>query len=78
MYLFFETDGQANVAQHYSLVIIRVAQGMGVFDAFVESEGAHLSLQELSPKIEGDEKLLSMYRSSPILSRARNTDACDP
>ncbi|KAJ0424828.1 S-adenosyl-L-methionine-dependent methyltransferase [Aspergillus carlsbadensis] len=43
---------------HYPLVIIRVAQGMGIFDAFVESKGAQLTLQELSSKIEGDDKLL--------------------
>jgi hypothetical protein len=48
-----------NVAQHYPLVIIRVAQGMGIFDAFVETKGAQLTLQELSSKIEGDDKLLS-------------------
>lgn len=43
---------------HYPLVIIRVAQGMGIFDAFVETKGAQLTLQELSSKIEGDDKLL--------------------
>jgi hypothetical protein len=52
-----------NVEQHYPLVIIRVAQGMGIFDAFVEAKGAQLTLQGLSSKIEGDDKLLSMWWS---------------
>ncbi|QGA12963.1 hypothetical protein EYB26_000608 [Talaromyces marneffei] len=43
---------------HYGIVIIRIAQGMGVFNAFVESQGADLSLKELSSKVKGDEKLL--------------------
>lgn len=32
---------------------------MGIFDAFVESQGSELSLKELSSKVKGDEKLLS-------------------
>lgn len=47
--------------KHYGIVIIRIAQGMGVFNAFVESQGADLSLKELSSKVKGDEKLLSEY-----------------
>ncbi|CRG91369.1 Demethylsterigmatocystin 6-O-methyltransferase [Talaromyces islandicus] len=43
---------------HYGIVVIRVAQGMGIFDAFVESEGSEMSLKELSSKVKGDEKLL--------------------
>ncbi|KAL3468031.1 S-adenosyl-L-methionine-dependent methyltransferase [Aspergillus heterothallicus] len=43
---------------HYPLVIIRVAQGMGIFDTFVDSHGAALTIQELSSKTRGDDKLL--------------------
>ncbi|RJE25001.1 O-methyltransferase [Aspergillus sclerotialis] len=43
---------------HYGIVVIRIAQGMGVFDAFVESKGEEMSLKELSSKVKGDEKLL--------------------
>ena len=43
------------------IVVIRVAQGMGVFDAFVQSQGAILSLKDLTPKVKGDENLLSKY-----------------
>jgi hypothetical protein len=32
---------------------------MGVFDAFVEAQGAELSLEELSSKVKGDKNLLS-------------------
>jgi hypothetical protein len=32
---------------------------MGIFDAFVESQGSEMSLKELSSKVKGDEKLLS-------------------
>lgn len=34
---------------------------MGVFDAFVQSQSADLSLKELSSKVKGEEKLLSKY-----------------
>ena len=37
---------------------------MGVFDAFVQSQGANLSLKDLSSKVKGDEKLLSKYSFS--------------
>ncbi|KAL4959766.1 S-adenosyl-L-methionine-dependent methyltransferase [Aspergillus stella-maris] len=37
----------------------RVAQGMGVFDAFLDSGSSGLSLSELSSKTKGDEKLLA-------------------
>ncbi|KAJ5655900.1 hypothetical protein N7507_007850 [Penicillium longicatenatum] len=43
---------------HYGIVIIRIAQGMGVFDAFVRSQGKEMTLKELSPNVKGDEKLL--------------------
>ncbi|KAJ5523606.1 hypothetical protein N7513_013150 [Penicillium frequentans] len=43
---------------HYGIVVIRIAQGMGVFDAFVESQGKEMSLKELSSSVKGDEKLL--------------------
>ncbi|KAF3405118.1 Demethylsterigmatocystin 6-O-methyltransferase [Talaromyces pinophilus] len=43
---------------HYGIVMIRIAQGMGVFDAFVQSQSADLSLKELSSKVKGEEKLL--------------------
>ncbi|KAL3479808.1 S-adenosyl-L-methionine-dependent methyltransferase [Aspergillus californicus] len=45
---------------HYPIVIIRIAQGMGIFDAFVESQGGHLTATELALKTKGDENLLSM------------------
>lgn len=32
---------------------------MGIFDAFVESQGKDMTLKELSSKVKGDEKLLS-------------------
>lgn len=48
------------------MVIIRIAQGMGVFDAFVQSQGADLSLKELSSKVKGDEKLLSKHPFSSL------------
>ena len=32
---------------------------MGVFNAFVQAQGADLSLKELSSEVKGDEKLLS-------------------
>jgi hypothetical protein len=32
---------------------------MGIFDAFVGSQGKDMTLEELSSKVKGDEKLLS-------------------
>lgn len=52
--------------KHYEIVIIRIAQGMGVFDAFVQTQGADLSLKELSSKVKGDEKLLSKHPFSSL------------
>ncbi|BCS18467.1 uncharacterized protein APUU_11296S [Aspergillus puulaauensis] len=43
---------------HYGIVVIRIAQGMGVFDAFAESGGAEMTAQELSSKTKGDDALL--------------------
>ncbi|KAL4996618.1 S-adenosyl-L-methionine-dependent methyltransferase [Aspergillus recurvatus] len=43
---------------YYHTSVIRVAQGMGIFDAFVESGGAEMTAQELSSKTKGDETLL--------------------
>ncbi|QKX61133.1 uncharacterized protein TRUGW13939_08280 [Talaromyces rugulosus] len=43
---------------HYGIAVIRIAQGMGIFDAFIESQGSEMSLKELSSKVKGDEKLL--------------------
>ncbi|KAL4894331.1 S-adenosyl-L-methionine-dependent methyltransferase [Aspergillus ambiguus] len=43
---------------HYGIVIIRIAQSMGVFDAFVASQGEEMSLEELSAHVKGDKKLL--------------------
>ncbi|CAL5871553.1 uncharacterized protein PFLUO_LOCUS5806 [Penicillium psychrofluorescens] len=43
---------------HYGIVVIRIAQGMGVFDAFVKSQGKEMSLKELSSNVKGDDKLL--------------------
>lgn len=34
---------------------------MGIFDAFVESQGKDMSLKELSSNVKGDETLLSRY-----------------
>ncbi|KAL4920920.1 S-adenosyl-L-methionine-dependent methyltransferase [Aspergillus aurantiobrunneus] len=41
----------------FLLAVIRVAQGMGVFDAFAQDSSA-ITLSELSEKTKGDEKLL--------------------
>ncbi|KAL5045349.1 hypothetical protein BDW71DRAFT_215215 [Aspergillus fruticulosus] len=43
---------------YYHTSVIRVAQGMGIFNAFVESGGAEMTAQELSSKTKGDETLL--------------------
>ncbi|GKZ92505.1 hypothetical protein AnigIFM59636_005237 [Aspergillus niger] len=43
---------------HHPLVAIRTAIGMGIFDAFVASGGAELSLQQLNEKTKGDKDLL--------------------
>ncbi|KAH8700469.1 putative O-methyltransferase [Talaromyces proteolyticus] len=43
---------------HYGIVAVRVAQGMGVFDSFVEAQGTEMTLAELSSKTKGDEALL--------------------
>ncbi|KAL4879342.1 S-adenosyl-L-methionine-dependent methyltransferase [Aspergillus karnatakaensis] len=43
---------------HYTLVAIRIAQGMGIFNAFVEAQGAELTLKTLSSKTKGDVKFL--------------------
>ncbi|KAJ5820599.1 hypothetical protein N7474_006190 [Penicillium riverlandense] len=43
---------------HYGIVVIRIAQGMGIFDAFIKYQGKEMSLKELSSNVKGDEKLL--------------------
>ncbi|KAJ5692331.1 hypothetical protein N7462_001754 [Penicillium macrosclerotiorum] len=43
---------------HYGIVVIRVAQGMGIFDAFSQSKNAEMTLNELSLQTKGDEVLL--------------------
>ena len=48
--------------QHYDIVSVRVAQGMGVFDAFAASEGNELTVAELLSKTKGDEQLLGMWQ----------------
>lgn len=50
--------------KHYGIAVIRIAQGMGIFDAFVEAQGRELSLEELKSKVKGDEKLLSIHSIS--------------
>ncbi|KAL6230589.1 hypothetical protein BDW75DRAFT_244672 [Aspergillus navahoensis] len=50
--------GLSNPKQYYHTSVIRVAQGMGIFDAFVESGGGEMTAQELSSKTKGDEELL--------------------
>ncbi|KAL3431800.1 S-adenosyl-L-methionine-dependent methyltransferase [Aspergillus tetrazonus] len=44
--------------QYYHISVIRIAQGMGIFDAFAESGGAEMTAQELYSKTKGDETLL--------------------
>ncbi|OJJ56961.1 hypothetical protein ASPSYDRAFT_205904 [Aspergillus sydowii CBS 593.65] len=43
---------------HFVSACIRVAQGMGVFDAFSQSASSEITLSELSAKTKGDESLL--------------------
>ncbi|KAE8369973.1 S-adenosyl-L-methionine-dependent methyltransferase [Aspergillus caelatus] len=43
---------------HYGIAGIRVAQGMGIFDAFVTSNGAEMTFADLSSKTKGDVELL--------------------
>lgn len=45
--------------QHYGIAVIRIAQGMGIFEAFIESQGQEIPLEELSSKVKGDDRLLS-------------------
>jgi hypothetical protein len=53
--------GEADASyQHYLLAVARVAQGMGIFDAFAQSS-FEVSLPDLSRKTKGDEKLLSTH-----------------
>jgi hypothetical protein len=47
---------------------------MGIFDAFVQSQGADLSLKELSSRVKGDEKLLSKYPYPILVINALLTD----
>lgn len=47
---------------------------MGVFDAFIQSQGADLSLKELFSKVKGDEKLLSKHPLFFIVMDAVLTD----
>ncbi|KNG80844.1 O-methyltransferase [Aspergillus nomiae NRRL 13137] len=49
---------QKHCFAHYGITGIRVAQGMGIFDAFVTSNGAEMTLGELSSKTKGDLELL--------------------
>ncbi|KAL4740462.1 S-adenosyl-L-methionine-dependent methyltransferase [Aspergillus similis] len=46
------------LSQYYHTSVIRVAQGMGIFDAFVESGAAEMTVEDLSSKTKGDEMLL--------------------
>ncbi|KAL5339854.1 S-adenosyl-L-methionine-dependent methyltransferase [Aspergillus crustosus] len=43
---------------HYNIVAIRIAQGMGIFNAFAEAQGRELTLEQLSSKTKGDVELL--------------------
>lgn len=49
---------------------------MGVFDAFVQSQGADLSLKELSSKVKGDEKLLSKNPFVSLKDALLTNDPC--
>ncbi|KAB8222891.1 S-adenosyl-L-methionine-dependent methyltransferase [Aspergillus novoparasiticus] len=49
---------QKHCFAHYGIAAIRVAQGMGIFDAFVTSNGTDMTLEELSSKTKGDVELL--------------------
>ncbi|CAI7654714.1 unnamed protein product [Penicillium pancosmium] len=40
---------------HYGIAVIRIAQGMGIFEAFIESQGQEIPLEELSSKILHEE-----------------------
>ncbi|PLB43410.1 putative O-methyltransferase [Aspergillus steynii IBT 23096] len=44
---------------HYGLTSIRVAQGMGIFDAFAAAGGAELTIDDLDAKTKGDRQLLA-------------------
>ncbi|KAJ5631537.1 S-adenosyl-L-methionine-dependent methyltransferase [Penicillium longicatenatum] len=46
---------------HYGLVGIRVAIGMGIFDALAAGGGSPQTISQLSDKTKGDEKLLTRF-----------------
>lgn len=51
--------------QPYALSATRVAQGMGIFNVFVQAEGSkELSLEELDAKTKGDKQLLCIFTYS--------------
>ncbi|RDH29264.1 S-adenosyl-L-methionine-dependent methyltransferase [Aspergillus welwitschiae] len=54
---------------HHPLVAIRTAIGMGVFDAFVASGGAELSLEQLNEKTKGDKDLLARIMRLLVANR---------
>ncbi|KAF5856206.1 hypothetical protein ETB97_007707 [Aspergillus alliaceus] len=67
--------------EHYGIVGIRVAQGMGIFDAFAASNGAEMTLAELSSKTKGDEKLLKRILRllcSHTICKASSNDTYQP
>lgn len=49
---------------------------MGIFDAFIQSQGADLSLKELSSKVKGDEKLLSKHNFLHCDGSIADLDSC--
>ncbi|OKL57751.1 hypothetical protein UA08_07103 [Talaromyces atroroseus] len=43
---------------HHALVVVRIAQGMGIFDAFAASNNTEMGVEELHSKTKGDQEFL--------------------
>ncbi|KAE8381270.1 S-adenosyl-L-methionine-dependent methyltransferase [Aspergillus bertholletiae] len=72
---------QKHCFAHYRIAGIRIAQGMGIFDAFAASNGADMTLAELAPRTKGDVELLKRimrFLCSHDICKEINTDTYRP